>query len=103
MLGEYSKRRQFVMKRIEEIPGLSCAKMAGAFYAYINIKEHLGRSYGGKQVDSSTDWCLELLAQRNVATVMGAAFGTEGYARVSFATSLDVLEAAFEEIEKFVA
>ena len=90
------------MQRIAEIPGLSCAEMGGAFYAFINISEHLGRKYGGVQVDDSTQWCLELLAQKNVATVMGSAFGTEGYARVSFATSMENLEAAFERIEAFV-
>ncbi len=103
MLGEFTKRREFVTRRIEEIPGLSCPEMGGAFYAYINIREHLGRKYGGVQIDDSTTWCLELLAQQSVATVMGSAFGTEGYARVSFATDLDTLEAAFDRIEKFVA
>jgi len=102
MLAEFTKRREFVMRRIEEIPGLSCAEMGGAFYAFINIKEHLGRSYNGTQIDDSTQWCLELLAQKKVATVMGSAFGAEGYARASFATSMENLEAAFEGIEKFV-
>ena len=72
-------------------PGLSCPDMAGAFYAFINIKAHLGRNYGGTRVDNSTQWCLALLEQQNVATVMGSAFGAEGYARISFATSLDTL------------
>jgi aspartate aminotransferase len=102
MLAEFAKRRQFVRKRIDEIPGLSCAEIAGAFYAYINIGEHLGRDYGGRRVDNSSQWCLELLAQKKVATVMGSAFGTEGYARISFATSMANLEAAFAGIEEFV-
>ncbi len=102
MLAEFIKRREFVTNRIGEIPGLSCAEMGGAFYAYINIREHLGRKYGGVQVDDSSQWCLELLAQAGVATVMGSAFGTEGYSRVSFATSMEVLTAAFERIEQFV-
>ena len=102
MLAEFTKRREFVKKRIEEIPGLSCPDMGGAFYAYMNISEHLGRKYNGVQVDDSTTWCLELLSQKKVATVMGSAFGTEGYARASFATSMENLEAAFERIEEFV-
>ena len=103
MLSEFARRREFVTKRIAEIPGLSCAEMAGAFYAYINISQHLGRPYNGAQVDNSSQWCLELLAQKSVATVMGSAFGTEGYARASFATSMDNLKAAFDRIEEFVA
>ena len=102
MLAEFARRRRFVTKRIAEIAGLSSSEIAGAFYAFINISEHLGRSYNGVQVDNSTQWCLELLNQQNVATVMGSAFGTEGYARVSFAASMENLEAAFERIEGFV-
>ena len=103
MLSEFAKRREFVKQRIESIDGLSCADMGGAFYAFINIKAHLGRDYGGVRVDDSTRWCLELLAQQSVATVMGSAFGSEGYARASFATSMENLEAAFDRIEKFVS
>lgn len=102
MLAQFTKRRQYVTKRITGIPGLSCAEMAGAFYAFINVREHLGRQYGDVRVDNSSQWCLELLAQRGVATVMGSAFGSEGYARISFATSLENLEAAFDEIAAFV-
>ena len=103
MLEQFTKRRNFVMQRIESIPGLSCPEMGGAFYAFINIKEHLGRKYGDTQIDNSTDWCLALLAQQKVATVMGSAFGAEGYARLSFATSMENLEEAFNRIEKFVS
>ncbi len=102
MLEQFTKRRAFVQKRIREIPGLNCSEMAGAFYAYINIEEHLGKQYGEVQVDNSKDWCLALLTQKNVATVMGSAFGTEGYARASFATSMENLKAAFDRIEAFV-
>jgi aspartate aminotransferase len=103
MLAEFTKRRDFVTRRIAEIPGFSCPEMGGAFYAFINIREHLGRTYHGRQIDNSSQWCLELLARKSVATVMGSAFGTEGYFRVSFATSMDNLSAAFERIEQFVA
>ena len=103
MLAEFTRRRQFVNRRIREIAGLSCAEMCGAFYAFINVGEHLGRTYNGVQVDNSKQWCLELLGRQNVATVMGSAFGAEGYARISFASSMENLTAAFERIEEFVA
>jgi aspartate aminotransferase len=102
MLSEFSKRREFVRQRIAGIPGLSCPEMAGAFYAFINIGAHLGRTYKGTRVDNSTQWCLALLEQQNVATVMGSAFGAEGYARISFATNLDTLQAGFDRIEAFL-
>ncbi len=102
MLTEFAKRRDFVQMRIATIPGLKCAEMAGAFYAFLNIKAFLGRNYKGVQVNDSTAWCLELLAQQGVATVMGSAFGSEGYARISFATDMKTLEAGFDGIEKFI-
>jgi aspartate aminotransferase len=102
MLVQFTKRREFVRSRIAELPKLSCPEMGGAFYAFINIKSHLGRKYNGVQIDNSSQWCLELLSQQNVATVMGSAFGAEGYARLSFATSMENLRAGFERIEAFL-
>ena len=102
MLGEFAKRRDYVKKRIAALPGVTCPDMAGAFYAFMNISKHLGRTYGGAKVTNSTEWCLALLEQHNVATVMGSSFGAEGYARVSFATSLPVLEAGFDRIATFL-
>lgn len=102
MLAEFAKRREFVRGRIASLPGLSCSDMGGAFYAFINIQAHLGRSYRGVRVDNSAQWCLELLGQQNVAMVMGSAFGAEGYARLSFATSMENLKAGFDAIEAFL-
>ena len=102
MHAEFEKRRDYVQSRINEIPGLTCPTMGGAFYAFFNIKQHLGRKYKGVQVDNSEQWCLELLAQKGVATVMGSSFGTEGYARASFAASDEVLKNAFDGIRDFV-
>ena len=103
MLAEFARRREFVRGRIAKIAGISCPGMAGAFYAFVNIKSHLGRTYGGTRIDNSTQWCLALLERQNVATVMGSAFGAEGYVRISFATSLETLTAGFDRIEAFLA
>jgi aspartate aminotransferase len=102
MLGEFARRREFVRRRIGEMPGVSCPEMAGAFYAFMNIKEHLGKTYGGKRASTSSEWCLMLLEQQNVATVMGSAFGAEGYARLSFAASMETLEEGLKRIEAFI-
>jgi aspartate aminotransferase len=103
MLAEFAKRRQYVVERIRGIPGLSCPEMAGAFYAFINIQKYLGKQYAGTKIDNSAQWCLTLLDHEKVATVMGSAFGAEGYVRVSFATSLEELAAGFDRIEAFLA
>lgn len=101
MRAEFAKRRDYCAKRIDEIAGLSCPVMGGAFYAFFNVKEFLGKTYGDKLINTDTEWCLELLEKKGVALVMGSAFGAPGYARASFATSMDVLEAAFNLIEEF--
>jgi len=102
MLKEFAKRREYVQSRLAKLPQVTCPEMGGAFYAFFNIQAHLGRTYGGVPVNNSAEWCLQLLAQQGVATVMGSAFGAEGYARLSFATSLDVLEKGFDAIEAFL-
>ncbi len=102
MLDEFGRRREFVLQRLADLPGITCPDIAGAFYAFLNISQQLGRKYGGAQVDNSSQWCLTLLEQQGVATVMGSAFGAEGYARISFATSMDQLEAGFDGIERFL-
>ena len=102
MLTEFAKRREFVKQRIARLPNLSATSMSGAFYAFMNVSKHLGRTYNGVRVDNSAQWCLELLAQKSVATVMGSAFGAEGYARLSFAASMKNLEAGFDAIDAFL-
>lgn len=103
MLREFARRREYVAQRLASLPGVSCSKMSGAFYAFVNIKRHLGRSYRGVQVNDSATWCLELLAQQGVAAVMGSAFGAEGYVRLSFATSMETLQAGLDRIEEFLS
>lgn len=102
MLKEFAKRREYVIQRLKKLPNVTYPEMGGAFYAFFNVKAHLGRTYGGVMVNNSADWCLQLLAQQGVACVMGSAFGAEGYARMSFATSLDVIEKGFDRIEAFL-
>ncbi len=102
MRTEFEKRRDYVASRIAAIDGLSCGNMYGAFYAFVNIQPHLGREYGGKMIETDTDWCLELLEKKGVATVMGSAFGAPGYARLSFANSMEELKDAFDLIEEFL-
>lgn len=102
MLVEFSRRREFVRQRVAKLPDVSCPEMGGAFYAFLNVQKHLGRSYNGVQVNTSTDWCLTLLAQQSVAMVMGSAFGAEGYARLSFATSLENLQAGLDRVDAFL-
>ncbi|MCL2742859.1 MAG: pyridoxal phosphate-dependent aminotransferase [Planctomycetaceae bacterium] len=103
MLKAFTQRRDYVAKRIADIDGLSCSEMGGAFYAFFNVKKYLGKKLGGVQVDNSEQFCLSLLEQKQTATVMGSAFGCEGYVRASFAASNEILKSAFDNIAEFVS
>src|SRR3954463_7598404 len=102
MLAQFTNRRAYVLKRIAALPGVTCVPPGGAFYAFMNISAHLGRTLGGRVITDSTVFCLAALASAHVALVMGSAFGAEGYARLSFATDLTTLERGFDALAKFL-
>ncbi|MCG3692122.1 pyridoxal phosphate-dependent aminotransferase [Aliarcobacter butzleri] len=92
MRTEFEKRKDYIVKAINEIDGLSCYEPDGAFYVFINIK---------KISNDSMKFCADLLEQKGVALVPGLAFGMEGYARFSFATSLEVIKEGVKRIKEF--
>ncbi len=103
MKSQFSRRRDHVLKRIEKLPGVTCIPPGGAFYAFMNLSEHIGRSIGGRCLLDSTAFCMAALKDARVALVMGSAFGAEGYARMSFATDLATIDKGFDALERFLA
>ena len=87
---------------LSSIDGVVCPEPGGAFYAFMNVSAHFGRTLGGTMVTDSTTFCLTALAKAHVALVMGSAFGAEGYARLSFATDLETLRKGFDALEGFL-
>jgi aspartate aminotransferase len=102
MKEQFTKRRRYVLERIAALPGVTCVPPGGAFYAFMNVADYFGRDFGGTRVNDSTSFCLTALAHAHVALVMGSAFGSEGYARLSFATSLETLGRGFDALEQFL-
>jgi aspartate aminotransferase len=102
MKAEFQKRREYVLERVERLPGIHCLTPGGAFYAFMNVSAHFGRTLCGKPINDSTDFCLAALSQARVAMVMGSAFGAEGYARLSFATDMPTLASGFDALEQFL-
>jgi aspartate aminotransferase len=98
MLAEYRTRRDFVVARLREMPGVTCAEPRGAFYAYPNVGVAIRNS-----IDSSVALAERLLAEANVAVVPGEAFGTGRHIRISYATSMRELERGLDRIQKFLA
>jgi aspartate aminotransferase len=98
MLAEYRKRRDFVVPRLRQIPGVTCSMPAGAFYAYPNLRGALDR--GG--IKTPLEFANRLLNEAHVAVVPGEAFGTDDHVRISYATSMKELEKGLDRIHKFV-
>jgi aspartate aminotransferase len=98
MLAEYKRRRDFVVARLNTIPGLTCAMPKGAFYAYPNISSAFGKA----GIKNSLDFAEQLLEKVSVAAVPGAAFGTDDYLRISYATSMAELERGLDRIDEFM-
>jgi len=103
-LEQFTKRREYVVRRFREIPDVSFLEPTGAFYMFFNVSKYFGRKLsGGKVVSSASDFCTALLEVAHVALVTGDAFGAPGYARLSFASSLPLLEAGIDRLAKFLA
>jgi aspartate aminotransferase len=102
MRREFIERRRFVLDRIAALPGVACVPPRGAFYAFMNVSAHFGRKIGGFEVVDSTSFCKAALAGGGVALVPGAAFGAEGYARLSFATGMETIRSGLEAFDRFL-
>ena len=97
MLAEYTARRAWLLKALREIPRLSCNEPEGAFYAFPSVRECLG---GG--IATSAEFAARLLTEEHTVVTDGAAFGAEGYLRISYATSLEQLAEGVTRIRRFV-
>ena len=98
MLAEYRRRRDFVVPRLRQIPGVTCNLPEGAFYAYPNISCALGKN----GINTTLDFADRLLKEAFVAVVPGEAFGTETHVRISYATSMTELERGLDRLQKFI-
>lgn len=103
MKAQFARRREYVRERTAALPEVTCAPPDGAFYAFMNVSRHFGRTLGGREVVDSTSFCMAALASARVALVMGSAFGAEGYVRMSFATDMATIEKGFDALARFLA
>jgi aspartate aminotransferase len=94
MLTAFDRRRKFLHAELNKIPGVTCLLAQGAFYLFPNIS-----SFGLKD----QEFCARLLEQEKVAAVFGSAFGSEGYLRLSYATSDETIKKGVERLARFCA
>ena len=98
----FKERRDFVVKKLNSIEGLSCKNPEGAFYVFPNCKDCIGKKdVNKKEIVNDTDFVTSLLENTGVAVVQGSAFGKEGYFRISYATSMKNLSKALDKIEEY--
>ena len=99
---EFKKRRDFVVSSLNNTKGLTCVNPQGAFYVFPNCKKLMNKkTSSGKVIKNDTDFATYLLEETGVAIVQGSAFGLEGYFRISYATSMQILEKAVAKIKSF--
>jgi len=102
MAVEFEKRRDYIVERLNSLPGVSCLKPGGAFYAFANFRGIMGRSFGGKVIGGSMDLTELLLTEAKVAVLPGAPFGADDYLRLSYATSMENIVKGLDRIEEFI-
>ncbi len=99
---EFERRKDYIVKRLNEIEGFSCFNPQGAFYVFPSIHGFIGKKYGNKTIEGSIDFTEFLLDHAKVAVVPGFAFGKENYLRISYATSMENIEEGMNRIEESV-
>jgi aspartate aminotransferase len=99
----FRRRRDLVLNRMSDIPGLKCNIPEGAFYVFPDVSYYFGKTDGTSIIKNDMDLCLYLLDKGHVATVPGGAFGESKCIRISFANSDENLEKAMMQIKEVLA
>ena len=102
MVTAFKERNLFITDALNALPGVRCLLSGGAFYAFADTQEAITKLYARGRLKDSSDVAFSeyLLEHGGVAVVPGSAFGTEGYIRLSFATTMTNLENALGRIAK---
>ena len=95
-------RRDYIVKRMNSIPGVSCIVPNGAFYVMMNIEKLVGKTLGGKLIENDDDFAVALLEKALVAVVPCSGFGMKNFVRWSYAASMENIKKGLDRLEKFV-
>jgi aspartate aminotransferase len=95
-VATYQARRDEIVKRLNDIPGLSCTTPSGGFYVFVSLADLPGTL-------TDEEFCRHLMEAQQVAVIHGAAYGSPGYFRISFATSSAALTESCERIARACA
>jgi aspartate aminotransferase len=98
--GEFEERKNYIVQRLNTIPGINCFNPQGAFYVFPNVSGYYGKEYDGKVIKDSLDFTEYILVEAKVAVVPGVAFGSDDHVRISYATSMDDIVKGMDRIEE---
>ena len=103
MAAEFKRRKNYVVARLNAVPGIACPDAKGAFYVFPDVRPYLGKDFGGRKLGTAVDLCEYLLGEALVAVVPGEAFHMPGKIRISYSNSMENLEKALDRLEKALA
>ncbi|NLZ35769.1 MAG: pyridoxal phosphate-dependent aminotransferase [Clostridiales bacterium] len=102
MIKEFESRRNYMSDRLNKIKDISFIKPMGAFYVMVNVGKYYNKEISGNEIKSSLDFSKKLLEEEKVAVIPGIAFGLDNYIRLSYATSMEVINKGIDRIERFL-
>jgi aspartate aminotransferase len=103
MRTAFDRRRQTIVRLLNDIPGVFCPEPRGAFYVYPSVKELLGKEIRGRRPQTSVELASLVLEEAEVALVPGEAFGTPGYFRLSYALGDEDLAEGVGRVAKLLS
>ena len=103
MRQAFEARRDYIVERMNSIPGVSCIKPEGAFYVMMNIEQLLGKTICGETIHTCDDFSSAFLKHGLVATVPCSGFGAPNFVRWSYATSMENIQKGLDRLEQFLA
>ena len=103
MKNTFLRRRDMMLKALNEIPGIKCNTPKGAFYIFPDVSYYFGKKDGENTIENANDLCMYLLNSAHVALVAGDSFGNPECVRISYAASDDKLMQAMDRIKKQLA
>ncbi len=100
MLDAFQERKDYIVRRLNNMNGIRCFSPNGAFYAFPNVSSYYGRSFNGRTITDSTSFTEFLLEEAKVAVVPGVAFGADDNVRLSYAISMEQIREGLDRIEE---
>ena len=102
MIIVFKKRRDYMIKLLNDLPEVNCLVPGGAFYAFPDFGYYIGKSFNGKIIKDSFDLCEIFLNEAYVATIPGDGFGAPGYVRFSYAINEKTIKEGIDRVNKII-